>query len=311
MIYINKILYFFIAFIFFSVSAYGEIKDSLFATIGDKAITNSDIVNEIKVILILSDKPYTEDKRDELQSIAVSEVIKRNIKKIEIEKYTALSFSKFALENELENLAKNINIDIDTLKRRFATHGVSYLELAENIKTELLWNNLIYELYKDRLIVNLDEIDEQLSTYEDKEAINEYLISEIIVKPVASSEVDSEVKKIKDKINNEGFEKVAMDLSISETAINGGDLGWVNENLMTNNFKSTVVNTSIGEISNPIILPEGILFFKVRDKRKIEKKIDLKKAKKQLVNAEKQKILNMYSLSHYDTLKRSISINYY
>ncbi len=311
MIYINKILYFFIAFIFFSVSAYGEIKDSLFATIGDKAITNSDIVNEIKVILILSDKPYTEDKRDELQSIAVGEVIKRNIKKIEIEKYTALSFSKFALENELENLAKNINIDIDTLKRRFATHGVSYLELAESIKTELLWNNLIYELYKDRLIVNLDEIDEQLSAYEDKEAINEYLISEIIVKPVASSEVDSEVKKIKDKINNEGFEKVAMDLSISETAINGGDLGWVNENLMTSNFKSTVVNTSIGEISNPIILPEGILFFKVRDKRKIEKKIDLKKAKKQLVNAEKQKILNMYSLSHYDTLKRSISINYY
>ena len=93
--------------------------------------------------------------------------------------------------------------------------------------------------------------------------------------------------------------------------MNGGDLGWVNENLMTSNFKSTVVNTSIGEISNPIILPEGILFFKVRDKRKIEKKIDLKKAKKQLVNAEKQKILNMYSLSHYDTLKRSISINYY
>ena len=41
---------------------------------------------------------------------------------------------------------------------------------------------------------------------------------------------------------NEGFEKTAMDLSISETAIAGGDLGWVNENLMTNNFKSEVVN---------------------------------------------------------------------
>ena len=90
-----------------------------------------------------------EDKRDELQSIAVSEVIKRNIKKIEIEKYKSLSFSKFALENELEKLASNINIDIDTLKRRFATHGISYLDLAENLKTELLWNNLIYELYKD------------------------------------------------------------------------------------------------------------------------------------------------------------------
>ena len=113
MIYLYKTLYAFIAFIFFTISAYGEIKDSLFATIGDKAITNSDIVNEIKIILILSDKPYTEDKRDELQSIAVSEVIKRNIKKIEIEKYKSLSFSKFALENELEKLASNINIDIE------------------------------------------------------------------------------------------------------------------------------------------------------------------------------------------------------
>ena len=102
-----------------------------------------------------------------------------------------------------------------------------------------------------------------------------------------------------------------MDLSISETRIVGGDLGWIGEDLMTNNFKSEIMNTPMGEISKPIILPEGILFFKVRDKRNIKRNIDLEKAKKHLVNEEKQKILNMYSLSHYDTLKRSVAINYY
>ena len=56
---------------------------------------------------------------------------------------------------------------------------------------------------------------------------------------------------------------------------------------------------------------EGILIFKVRDKRKIKKIINLEDAKNQLVNAEKTKILNMHSLSHYENLKRSIAINYY
>ena len=311
MIYINKILYTLIALIFFIASSYGEIKDSLFATVGDKAITSSDIVNEIKIILIISNQPYTEEKREKLQSIAVSEVVKRNIKRIEIEKYKSLAFSKFELENELEKLANNINIDLETFKNRFVMNGVKYLDVVENLKTELLWNSLIFLLYKDRLVINVEEIDEQLIAYESKKEINEYLISEIIIKPVTSSELDSEIKKIKNKINNEGFEKTAMDLSISETRVKGGDLGWIGENLITNKFKSEIISTPIGEISKPIILPEGILFFKVRDKRNIKKNLNLDDAKNELIIAEKQKILNMYSLSHYDTLRRSISINYY
>ena len=45
-------------------------------------------------------------------------------------------------------------------------------------------------------------------------------------------------------------------------------------------------------------------------KRKIDKLKTLEEVKNQLVNAEKTKILNMHSLSHYDKLKRSVTINY-
>ena len=39
------------------------IKDSLFVTVGNKAITHSDIVDEIKIILILNKQSYAEDKK--------------------------------------------------------------------------------------------------------------------------------------------------------------------------------------------------------------------------------------------------------
>ena len=311
MINFNKIFCLIITTLFLVTNSYAEIKDGLFATVGDKAITESDIVNEIKTILILSNRPYSEDKKEQLQSIAVKESIKRNIKKIEVEKYKNLEFNEDDLTKEIERLSSGINTDPYTLKNTFESHGINFSTIRENLKIELLWNTLIFQIYKDRLVINFEEIDEQLKMFSDKKEINEYLISEIITKKVQSSEIKSEIKNIKDRIASEGFEKVAMDESISETSMKGGDLGWVSENVITEKYKSKIINTPIGTISEAILLPEGILFFKVRDKRTLTKSLDLNDAKNQLVNAEKTKILNMYSLSHYDTLRRTIAINYY
>jgi len=308
---IIKIICIFLAFNFFSVSSNSEIKDSLFATVGNKAITESDIKNEIMTILILTDTAYSPDKKDQLQSVAVKEMVRRNIKKIEVEKYPALIFNKSDLDGELLKLALGLNINVETLRNRFEVNGIDFSIVMENLKTELLWNGLIYELYKDRLNINLEEIDEQLIEFDNQEEINEYLISEIILKSVATPEINSEVEKVKNKIINEGFEKTAMDLSISETALKGGDLGWINENAISEQFKSKIIKTPVGKVSEPIILPEGILLFKVRDKRNLKTNLTVDDAKKQLVNAEKTKLLNMYSLSHYDKLRRSIAINYY
>ena len=287
------------------------IKDSLFATVGNKAITQSDIINEIKIILILTGQSFTEDIKEQLQSGAIQSIIKRNIKKIEIEKYNSLTFNQPDVDKGLKKLAGNLFMDLDTFENTFIANGIPFSNVIDQIQIELLWNSLIFELYKDRLVISLDEIDEQLKSIQNKKEIEEYLISEIIIKPVPKDKLESTIKEIKNKIKIEGFEKVAMNLSISETALQGGDLDWVSENAISEKFKSKIINTPVGNISEPILLPEGILFFKVRDKRKLKKFVNLEDAKNQLVNAEKTKILRMHSLSHYENLRKSITINYY
>ncbi len=287
------------------------IKDSLFATVGNKAITQSDIINEIKIILILTGQSFTQDIKEQLQSRAIQSIIKRNIKKIEIEKYNSLTFNQPDVDKELKKLAGNLYMDLDTFENTFIANGIPFSNVIDQIQIELLWNSLIFELYKDRLVISLDEISEQLKSIQNKKEIEEYLISEIIIKPVPKDKLESTIKEIKNKIKIEGFEKVAMNLSISETALQGGDLDWISENAISEKFKSKIINTPVGNISEPILLPEGILFFKVRDKRKLKKFVNLEDAKNQLVNAEKTKILRMHSLSHYENLRKSITINYY
>ena len=92
------------------------IEDGLYAAVGNKAITKSDIINEIKIILILNNKSYSKDEGEKLRQIAIKSIIKRNIKQIEIERRNFLEFNEQDLKKELLKLAKNINMDIDPLK---------------------------------------------------------------------------------------------------------------------------------------------------------------------------------------------------
>ena len=280
-------------------------------TIGNKPITKSDIVNEIKLILILNNESYSEDKRDQLHEVAVLSTIKRNVKQIELERNNFFKFNEQDFKKELTRLANNLYMDLETLKIICESNEVNFAIIEEQVKIELYWNSLIFEIYKNRLTINPDQIEERLKLIQNKKKVEEYLISEIIIKNVEKNKLESEIKKLENKINIEGFENVAKSLSISETAIKGGDLGWISENIISEKMKSAIINTSVGNLSAPIQLSEGILIFKIRDKRQIDTNLSLEQMKNKLVNDEKTKILNMHSLSHYDKVRRSISIKFY
>ena len=311
MIKIKKILLIILFLLLGLERATTEITDSLFMTVGDKPITKSDLVDEIKIILILSNENYSDEKRDKLHDLAIKSTIKRTVKTIELERNNFFRFSDKDLEMELTKLASNIFVDLDTLKNICESNGLDFSKIEEQVKTELYWNSLIFEIYKSNININQAEIEDKLKSIQNKKEIYEYLISEIIIENIESNNLDSEINKLKEKIENEGFESVAKELSISESGIKGGDLGWINENIISKKIKSKIIDTPIGSLSTPIILPNGILIFKVRDKRKVNKNTNLEEIKDELINAEKSKMLNMYSMSHYDKVFRSISIKFF
>ena len=311
MIKIKKIT-FLLLILFLSIeNSNSNIEDSLFISVGNVAITRSDIIKEIKLILILNGQVYSEDNKKNLEKSAVNSVIKRTIKNIEIEKNGITEFNSADLFNEVNKLASSANMNLDNFKKVLEKNQISYKDLTNNIKTEIIWNGLIFNIYKDRVSINEEEIEDQLNLIQSKSDIEEYLLSEIIIKSVSSGEVELKIKEIKERINNEGFIKIAKELSISESAVKGGDIGWLNENIIHKKYKDIIRNTEVGKISKPIVIKSGILIFKVRDKRRLKKKLSKEEIKNQLMQNEKQKILNMYSLSHYDNLKRNIAIDYF
>ena len=290
--------------------ASSSISDSLFMTVGNKPVLQSDIVNEIKILLVLNNESYSVDKRDKLQKLAVTSITKRKIKEIEIERNNYRKYNNEDFNSELNRLSNNVGVDVETLKNICASNDLDFSIIENNIKTDLMWNSLIFQLYKGQLTINAEEIDEQLRINPEDQTIKEYLISEILIPLVEEDKVNDEIKSIKEKISIDGFENVAKSMSISESSIKGGNLGWLKEHIISEKIKMTIINTPAGQLAEPIILPEGILFFKILDKREVKNEITLEERKNKLVNEEKIKILNMHSISHYDKLRRSITIKF-
>ena len=169
-------------------------------TVGNKAITKSDVVNEIKILLILNNESYSDEKREQLQDMAIKSIIKRSIKKSEVERVNFLKFNQDDLNTELKKLANKINLDLDTLKNICASNELDFLLVEDQIKIELMWNSLIFEIYKNRLSINQEEIEEQIKLFQNKKNIEEYLISEILLPPIEKGKIKNEIQNLKKEI---------------------------------------------------------------------------------------------------------------
>ena len=116
-------------------------------------------------------------------------------------------------------------------------------------------------------------------------------------------------KDIQKSIFENGFENAAAIFSISESAKTGGNLGWINENTMNKKILKEINDLKIGQHTNPILIPGGYLILKIKDQKKIEKKIDIKKELNSRIRLLQNQQLNQYSNIYFQKIKKNISIN--
>ena len=139
MIKIKKITFIIIVLLFITFKGNAEIKDGLYISVGNKAITLSDVVNDLKIILILNNTSYSDEIKDQLREAAIKALVKRNIKKIEIEKYGLTKFSIKDFDYEIERLANRLNMDVDTLKNICISNGLDFNLILELASLSLLF----------------------------------------------------------------------------------------------------------------------------------------------------------------------------
>jgi len=277
--------------------------------IGEEIITNFDILNEQKYLIFLRPE-LNKLSKEELEKISKNSLIREIIKKNEIKRI----FKDFEDENYLKNIKKNLfkfkNVKNEKeLKDLLNKKKIRYEDIIDKMKFEGLWNELIYKKYNSMVKINEEKLKNDLTLKISNEKKYEYKLSEIIFDVESKEKVDDMYSQILNYIKMNNFKVAASKFSLSNTASKGGDIGWVKETLLAEKFLNILSKLKIGEITKPIKYSNGYLIIKVNDKKIMKQINNFDKELKEIINFERNRQLNQFSLLHYKKLRQNIIIN--
>ena len=280
--------------------------------IDNSIITSQDINYESNYLIALNEN-LNKLKKNEVYEIAKESLIKEKIKKKEIQKY--IDIKNFNNDKLINDVIKNIytrlgfktNLEFEIYLNNF---NLSLKEVREKLNVEMLWNKLISAKYKDRINIDEDKIRKKIQ----EEKINyqnliEYDLSEIMFSAKNIDDLNSKTKKIREAINNTGFETAANKFSISDTANLGGNIGKVNENQLSKTIKDELQKININEHTNPINVGNNFLIIKVNEKNFINLKLDENEIFDRMTNIEKKRQFENFSLIYYNKIKLNSQID--
>ncbi len=298
---------FFLIFINPAFSNSIEIK----ARVLNEIITNIDIENEKKYLFFLNNN-LKELEKSRIEEIAKNSLIKEIVKKNELDKIFDLSETN-KLTNVVEkNLLNRKNIkNVDQFKVILKKEKINYERVKKKMLIETLWNKLIYQKFSNNIIIDKEDLRKQILNKSNNQKTIEYNLSEIIFNESISENLDYKLKKIKESINQIGFENTANILSLSNSGKNGGLIGWVSELQISNVINKNIKNLKVGDISKPIKIRSSYLLIKVNEKRESEQKIDIDGQLEKLINQEMNRQLTSFSIIFYKRIKKNIEINEY
>ena len=313
MIFFKKFFYIFslsiiYTFIISSNVSSNEVK--IVMKINNEIITNVDIENEYKYLVAINKSLGNLNKQTILE-LAKNSLQKEIIKKIELEKIYEFNKKNDAVNLMVSNLYKDLGLNS---KEEFESYlknlGLKFEDVYKKIEIETVWNQMIYEKYKEKVIKNEKILKEQIFQYKKKDR-KVLLLYELVFDFKNKDEINKRYEEISESIKIRGFEETVVKYSIANTKMKSGLVGWVNINTLNKKIKKEVENLDIGEISNPISIPSGILLLKVKDKKTEKIEIDVDKELEKLIEVELTNQLNSYSTIFFNKIKNNQTINEY
>ena len=300
---------FLIIFLTFLSSFSNSLENKILFKINNEIITSIDLLNEIEYLKLFN-KNIESLTDKEIFIIAKNSIIKEKIKKLEILKYTdKLILDDDIYSNILKDILKNTNMENSEKFRSYLKDSILNENfLKEKISIQIIWNDLISSKYSNKIIINDQEIRDELIKYK-KNTLKSLFINELVFEINEGETVNDKYNKIKKTIYEEGFDKAATKYSISESASSGGEIGWVNENVLEKKLREILIKTNINDLTQPIQVVGGFLILKVSDIREINQKIDIEKEVLKIKNLRINKQLEQFSNIYFNKVKKEITIN--
>ena len=304
-----KIFIIFLFLIIFCTKQSHTLENRILLKIDNEIITSVDIFEEIKFLKIFNPEANNLSE-SELFEISKNSILRDIIKKIEIMNFVdeLKVEDKFLLS--LIN-RKYLNIEIDTFKdfeNYLKKNNLNAKIIREKFTIEIMWNDLVYQKFNKKIIIDKDKIEKEILQNPRKDIQKEILLSEIVFNVNNKNEFKDKYEKILLDIENMGFKKTALIHSNSDTAPNGGLIGWVKKDNLNKSIAKIISDLQPGQLSKPIRTSSGFIMLKLDDEREQTLEFNLNDKIQEVIRFKRNEQLSQFSNMYFNKLKKNLMI---
>jgi peptidyl-prolyl cis-trans isomerase SurA len=242
------------------------------AVVNGDVITNTDVDNRARLFAMSTGLKITPDVLDRLKHQIVQQLINERVRMQAVEK-AKIVVPDAEIAAAIHDIEARNNLPQGTLREKLTASGISPLTLIDQIRTQIGWTQLLRKELGDRVQISPTEIAEQQRLAATQTGTPEYRVGEIFI-PVDDPAARADAERFAETVINNlrsgaPFALVAAQFSQTETALAGGELGWVQPNQLDPAVASLVQQMPVGAISNPVAVPGGYEIVTLQDKRQI------------------------------------------
>jgi len=253
----------------------GELLDRVVAIVNDGVVLNSDLDAELAAV---SERLHEQKLELPPQNVLRQQVLERLVlQELQVQRANkaGLKVPDEQVNAALQDVGKRNQLTLTQLPYALAKLGVDYPTYREEIRREITLQMLRQRDVLQHINVTSREIDQFL----DKQAKtpserNEYNVSHILIavgQEASPAQVDSAQRRVQDIYERakggEDFAKLAVAYSNSQTAFDGGALGWRKGSELPTFLADIIAKLKPGEVSEPLRTPTGFHIIRLNEVR--------------------------------------------
>ena len=249
-----------------------EPADGIVAVVNGEVITRGDVENRARLFVLTTGLPVSPEAMARLRPQIARELIDDRLRMQEIQKRKVL-VPDIDVAHAISDIEKRNHLPPGGLQEKLVGQGVAASTLIAQIRTQLGWTRVLRQELAERGMITQAEIAEQERIFKQQTGQPQYRVGEIFVAAEDPSRTN-DARKFADTVISQlragaPFGIVAAEFSQSQTALQGGSLGWVRPDQLDPQVAALVSQMPIGAVSNPVRVAGGFDVVTLQEKRQV------------------------------------------
>jgi len=186
---------------------------------------------------------------------------------------TGIRVSDQEVDRALDDVAQQNGLSLSQLRQAVEADGLQFSEFRDDVREQLLTSRL-----NQRIVESMDPVtDTEIDILMESEMFesDEYNLSQIALQvpqgasPADLRDAEQRIREIRRQIVDGGmdFSEAAVTFSEAADALEGGEVGWRNLNMMPRQIADAVRDLEPGDVSEPLLGNGSIVLVRVNDRR--------------------------------------------